>query len=81
MPFTSVEDMYLNTKFRLALMPATTHEDNFKYSPDPLWQKIYNERLQPHLDEYAGHVSAAAMVLFIREDFKTVAYGDYKTFT
>ena len=27
------------------------HEDMFKYSPDPVKQKIYKERIQPYIQE------------------------------
>ena len=67
----------MNTDFRLALIPATTYEDNFKYSPDPLWQKIYKERLEPHLAEYAGAVSGEDMINYIRDDFSTAVYDGY----
>ena len=81
MPFTTIEDMYQNTDFRLALVPSTTYEDNFKYSPDPLWQTIYKERLEPHLAEYDGSVSVTDMVDFIRDDFATAVFDGYIPFT
>ena len=46
------ENMYAKTPFRLAMIPDTTYVDNFKYSPDPTWKKIYEERIEPHLDRY-----------------------------
>ena len=72
MPFTSVTDMYLNTDFRLALIPSTTFEDNFKYSTEPLWQGLYNERIKPYLTEYSSYENYLSdMVHFIRDDFST----------
>ena len=70
--------MYTNTPFRLAMIPATSYEDNFKFSPDPLWQKIYKERIQPHLQEYADYPDHLTdMVHFIKNDFVTALYdGD-----
>ena len=82
MPFTSVEELYLKTNFRLALMPSSSNEDIFKYSPNPLWRKVYEERIEPHLEEYASHASTPAdLVFFIRDDSNTAAYGGYKPFT
>ena len=75
LPFTTVEDMYKNTQFRLAMIPATSYEDNFKYSPDPMWQKIYAERIQPHLQEYADYQEQ--MVHFIEDDFTTALWDSY----
>ena len=78
MPFTTVTDMYLNTDFRLALIPSTTYEDNFKYSKEPLWQRIYKERLQPYLTEYSSYENYLSdMVYFIREDTSTALIDGY----
>ena len=43
MPFTTIEDMYKNTDFQLALIPATTYEDNFKHFvySDEFWIVLY----------------------------------------
>ena len=78
MPFTTVTDMYLSTNFRLALIPSTTFEDNFKYSKEPLWQEIYKERIQPYLTEYSSYENYLSdMVYFIREDFSTALIDGY----
>ena len=77
LPFTNLAEMYFDTNFRLALVPSTTYEDNFKYSADPLFQKIYKERLEPHLPDYAGAVDMMDMIDFIRDDFETAVYDGY----
>ena len=78
MPFTSVEDMYLNTDYRLALIPSTTYEDNFKYSTIPIWQNIFKERIEPHLQEYADYPDHLFdMVHFIKNDFSTALYDSF----
>ena len=76
MPFKTVTDMYKNTNFRIALIPSTTFEDNFKYSKEPLWQEIYKERIQPHLAEYNSH-GASDMIHFIRNDYSTALMDSY----
>ena len=75
MPFDSLTDMYLNTDFRLAVIPSTVYEDDFKFSKEALWQGIYNDRIKPHLTEYENHSSD--MVYFIREDFSTALIDGY----
>ena len=78
LPFSSVEDMYINTDIRLALIPSTTYEDNFKYSNKPIWQKIYKERIEPNLKEYAAYPDHLFdMVHFIKNDFATALYDSY----
>ena len=79
-PFKTVTDMYLNTNFRLALIPSTTFEDNFKYSKEPLWQTIYKERIQPYLSEYSSYENFLSdMVHFIRDDYSTALIDGYMT--
>ena len=75
LPFHTLSEMYENTDFRLALIPSTSFEDSFKYSTDPLWQKIFKERLQPHLQEYSDYPDHLSdMVSFLRNDYKTALY-------
>ena len=77
LPFSNLAEMYFNTEFRLALIPSTTYEDNFKYSTDPLFQNIYNERLKPHLPEYADAVDMNDIIQFIKDDFSTAMYDGF----
>ena len=75
LPFDTIEEMYLNTNFRLALIPNTAYEDDFKYSSDPMFQKIYEERIKPHLQEYMDYPNHTFdMYHFIRNDFGTALY-------
>ena len=78
MPFTSLTDMYLNTEFRLALIPATSYEDDFKFSADEIWQKIYTDRLEPHLKEYSDYPNHLSdMIYFIKNDHATALYESF----
>ena len=77
LPFENLVEMYYDTDFRLALVPSTTYEDNFKYSTDPLFQKIYTERLKPHLPDYKDAVDMMDMIDFIREDYATAVYDGF----
>ena len=78
LPFNTLEEMYRNTEIRLALIPSTSFEDQFKYSPDPFWRKIYEERLEPSLKEYSDYPDHMFdMVHFIKDDFETALYDAY----
>ena len=69
LPFTDVENMYSKTTFRLAMIPDTTYVDNFKYSPDPIFQHIFTERIEPNLQEYRDYPDHLSdMIHFIKED-------------
>ena len=75
MPFTGVEDMYSKTSIRVAMIPDTSFVDYFKYSPDPTLKKIYDDRIQPHLQEYRDfpdHLSY--MIHFIKDDPNTALW-------
>ena len=78
MPFKSLAEMYSKTDFRLALIPSTSYEDQFKYSSDPLWKSIYKERLEPYLTEYQEYPNHLTdMIHFIKDDYKTALYESF----
>ena len=78
MPFTTIDDLYINTQFRLAVMPDTTYMDNFKFSGDPLWQAIYADRIEPHVQEYKDYPDHTSdMMYFIRDDMSTALFDGY----
>ena len=78
LPFKNVEDMYENTDFRIALIPSTTYEDNFKYSNDPKWVKVYEERFKPHIEEYMAYENYLTdMAHFIKNDYATALYDSF----
>ena len=57
MPFESLEKLLQATDFKIAIIPESAQEDNFKLSSDPIKQKIYNQRIKPYLydfDSYSG---------------------------
>lgn len=82
LPFSGIAEMYQNTEFRLALIPSTTYEDNFKYAQDPIFKGVYEDRIQPHLDEYSSYENYLTdMVYFIKNDFSTALYDGYLPIT
>ena len=57
MPFESLEKLLQATNFKIAIIPESAQEDNFKLSSDPIKRKIYNQRIKPYLydfDSYSG---------------------------
>ena len=77
MPFTNIEDLYYNTNFRIALSPTSAPLDDFAQSADQLFQKIYEERVKPHLQEYMDYpmITYTDIINFIRNDYKTAFYA------
>ena len=79
MPFTSIEELYYNTNFRISLVPNAAHEDDFARSVNPIFQKIYEDRIKPHRKEYLNYpiLSVKDTINFIRNDYKTAVYALY----
>ena len=70
--------MYINTNFRLAMIPNTSYEDNFKFSTDEIMQKVYKERIKDHLQEYAAYPDHLFdMIHFIEKDYETALWDGY----
>ena len=76
MPFTNIEDLYYNTNFRIALTPNSGELDDFSQSKDQLFQKIYDERIKPHLQDYLDYPirNVNDNFNFIMNDYKTAVY-------
>ena len=59
LPFDSLQSMLDNTDFALTMKHGSAQLDSFKTSKDPLWQKIWKDRIEPHVDfmtSYAGNI-------------------------
>ena len=77
LPFKTAEELFIDTNKRIALIPGSNFVIDFKYSATPLWQKIYKDRIEPHLEEYESYPDHLTdMAYFIKNDFNT-AYYDY----
>ena len=68
MPFDSLEKLLKATNYKIALIPESTQEDNFKLASDPIKQKIYIQRIKPYLnyfDSYSGKYMNCYIYVFI----------------
>ena len=52
LPFDGIESLMLFSDTKIVLLPDSAQVDTFKYSKDPVWQRAYHERIEPHLDLY-----------------------------
>jgi hypothetical protein len=52
MPFNSIPEMVYRSGYQLYVLPGGAMEDSFKLSTDPDWQKAWNEKIEPTLEEY-----------------------------
>ena len=78
LPFTNLEDMYRNTPIRIALVPGTSWEYDFKAFQNPTWQNIYAERIYPYLEEYSAYSTNAGwkdMNYYLTDNYDTAVYS------
>ena len=51
MPFRSVQELLDATDYQIVVSPGGSMEDAFRYSPDPIMRRAYEENITPRLDE------------------------------
>ena len=52
LPFNNLETLLSLTSNKIAVLPGSGEEDEFRYSTDPLMQRAWTERIEPYLDEF-----------------------------
>ena len=81
LPFNDLKEFYEKTNGRLLIMPGGMIEDDFIYSHDPLWQKVYHERIEPHLEEVVAYPDYSMdMFHFMDNDYNTAIYDVYQAY-
>ena len=79
LPFNNVEELVKTSNYKIAINHGTTQEDVFKYSSDEWWQKAWNKRIEPYLQNYAGVKKFQDMMKFPMEDSKIALYDNFYT--
>ena len=51
-PFNGIPSLVTDTDYNLLTLPGSALSDSFKHSKDPFWQKAWNERMEPFIDDY-----------------------------
>ena len=72
MPFDSLSTLMDNTNFKLTTYPNTALENKFKFSTNPLWQKAWNERMEPYRDELKPYFGT--FFYYIKNKFFLIQY-------
>ena len=81
LPFNNLKEFYENTNDRLLIMPGGMIENDFRYSNDTLWQKVFHERIEPHLEEVKAYPDFLTdMFHFIEQDYNTAIYDAYDAY-
>ena len=55
LPFTNLETLITKSKFRIAIIPGSVFEDDFKFSLDSTFQRAWKERIRPYLKDYVPY--------------------------
>ena len=55
MPFNSLEKLLQATNFKIAIIPESAQEDNFKLASDPLKRKIFIQKIKPYLYDFGSY--------------------------
>ena len=55
MPFDSLEKLLQATNFKIAIIPESAQEDNFKLASDPLKRKIFIQKIKPYLHDFGSY--------------------------
>ena len=79
LPFNNVEELVKKSNYKIAINPGTTQEDVFKYSSDESWQKAWNDRIEPYLQNYAGIKKFQDIMKFPMEDSEIAVYDNFYT--
>ena len=77
LPFTSIAEMYEKTSFRLALRPQTTYHNNFRYTTDALFRKVYHDRVKPYVMEYSQLSTLKDFTELITNESDIAFYNSY----
>ena len=77
LPFNSVEELVKKSDYKIAIIPGTNAENVFKYSSDETWQKAWNERIEPYLQNYAGIKKFQDIMKFPMEDSKIAVFDKF----
>ncbi len=54
LPFNSLSELASSTDYRVFVRPGSSSDNTFRMSQNPLYQKVWRERIEPYLEEYAG---------------------------
>ena len=55
LPFNNLDELLEKTDFRVAIKPGGSQELTFRTSPFPVVQRVYEERIQPHMEVFASY--------------------------
>ena len=56
-PFKNIPELLEKTNYRVATAPGSAYSEAFRKSDNENYKRVWNERMQPYLDEYRSFVS------------------------
>ena len=64
LPFKDIEEWMLKTDSKMFVEPYSAHMDFFRYSSVPIFQRVYNERIEPNLPFFVDFLENAGEYFF-----------------
>ena len=52
LPFTNLPELLEKSDRNIILFPGSFASDMFRYSNDHIWQKAWDERIEPYIETY-----------------------------
>ena len=72
-PFQTLEGLSKDSNYKLFTAKGTVYVDRFRYSKDPLYNKIWDEKMKPYANEFPTYNE---LFEFAIENPQTIIYGD-----
>ncbi len=54
------------SNFKIMLLTDSALSDSFKFSKDPLWQKVNNERIEPDIGKVKDSTVTPSIIVIVR---------------
>ena len=74
LPFNNIRELVDQSTFVISLFPGSSYMDSFKFSEDPDWQRAWEQRLEPYLDNYED---TSRMINYPLEDSNIALYDNF----
>ena len=72
-PFKTLRGLFKNSRYHLITAKGTVYIDQFKYSKDPFYIKVWNEKMKPYVKDFPLYENLAETTF---KNQYSVSYGD-----
>ena len=72
-PFQTLQELSKDSDYNLFTAKGTVYVDHFRYSKDPLYNKIWDEKMKPYVNEFPSY---GELFEYAIDNPQTIIYGD-----